>query len=133
MELQQARAPANCDSSGTYQGLSFLARALFACAQSAKVFDRLGDRVTKETHHDASTLGCSFNLDIEVDLVGNLFQFAERGEASITCSELDRPRGKSQTTTRSFGSIFLRGRRKGKYCDQKSDQGSGGKKLHGSG
>jgi len=70
------------DCTSTYQGLSFFAYALFTRAQSTKVFDRLGHSVTKETHDNAATLGGSLNLDIEVNLVGNLIQFAEkkRGE-----------------------------------------------------
>lgn len=46
--------------------------AFLASTKSSKVLYRLGDRVAKETHDDTSTFA-SFNVNVEIDLVGNLF------------------------------------------------------------
>ena len=58
------------------QRLALAAGTLFTGAEGAKVFHRLGDGITKETHNDTATIGGSFNLHVKVHLVGDLFEGA---------------------------------------------------------
>ena len=56
------------------QRLSLCAGALFAGAKSTKIFYRLGDGLTKETHDDTTATGRPFDFHIKVDLACDLFQ-----------------------------------------------------------
>jgi len=56
------------------QRLAFRARAFFAGAEGAKVFGRLGDGITKETHDDATAVRASLDFHVKVDLGGDLFE-----------------------------------------------------------
>jgi hypothetical protein len=64
------------DGALVVEGLARGAGSLLASAKGSEVVDGLGNRVTKETEDHTASFSRAFDLNIEEDLVGDLFGVA---------------------------------------------------------
>ena len=73
------------DRTFVVQRLSLLSHSFLPSAQSSEVLYSDRDCISEQTHNNTSTVGRSFNLHIEEDLIGNVI-FPEKDEDIIRFS-----------------------------------------------